>query len=538
MQGRIRELEAELARLKEERDRLAAELAEALLYRAAVEAAPTSIMSTNGETGRYELFNRAFADVLGLSDDEVRARDPYKIWLDHTHPDDLETERQAMTRLGGGEIDAFTLEKRMVPANGGEPRWVRVDVTAERAPTGRLDRCFVFFTDIHELRLAREARERLEGDLRRTQKLDALGKLAGGVAHDFNNRLLIIIGYTELIKRELPPDSPLCHHADMVLAGAQRGAELTRQLLAYSRRTVLKPESFDINQTVDGMRRLLSRLIGDRIELLTELGAATSVFCDPGQVEQVILNLALNARDAMPSGGRLTLQTADVTLEAGDDPALEPGPYVKVTVADTGMGIPADVVPHIFEPFFTTKEVGQGTGLGLSMVEGIVQQSGGAVRVSTCVGTGSRFAVYLPRSQAAPPPRYATVEAVPRDITVQTVMVCDDDDDVRTLLAALLRLRAHDILQARNGKHALEVAAAHPGPIHLLVTDLVMPEVGGLELAAELRRRHPGLRVLYVSGYTEDAAALSEPLGPHTQFLAKPFVPGDLTRVVFKMLER
>jgi PAS domain S-box-containing protein len=534
MDERIRELEAEVVRLRAERD---AALARAARFAAAIEATPACIWCTNGEKGRYEFVNGAFADLFGKTPAEMLAADPLADWYTCTHPEDQDAERQAITRLASGEIDRFQIDKRVIPHGGGPPRWVRVQVVAVRAPSGRLDCIFGCFVDVDEQHAAVAALQRAEAQLQQTQKLDAIGKLAGGVAHDFNNRLLIIIGYAELIKRELSPESPLAYQIEMVLASAQRGAELTRQLLAYSRQQVLKPEAFDVNHTVDRMRRMLERLIGDRIQLVTKLEARSTVFSDPGQIEQVILNLAINARDAMPSGGCLRLDTWDRAVRAGEDPALAAGDYVALAVSDTGTGIPDHVLPHIFEPFYTTKEVGQGTGLGLSMVEGIVQQSGGAVKVSTRAGGGAKFTVFLPHGRELPAPRYKAVDAAPQDITVQTVLVCDDDDDVRKLLVDVIRLRAHLILQASNGKHALEVACGHAGPIHLLITDLVMPEVGGIELAAELRKRDPSLRVLYVSGYTEDAPALSEPLGPRTRFLAKPFVPGDLTRAVVGLLE-
>jgi PAS domain S-box-containing protein len=538
MQDRIRELEAELARVRAERDTLQADLQRASRYVTAVEKAPTAVMCVSGEQGRYVFVNQAFADLVGRSLDEVLASDPYQIWVEVTHADEIEEERGALERIAKGEIDGYRLEKRIVPHGGGEPRWVRADLRSSREANGRLECITAYFTDIHEQRTAIVERDRFEEQLRQTQKMDALGKLAGGVAHDFNNRLLIIIGYTELLKRELPVDGHLVQHADEVLASAQRGAELTRQLLAYSRRQVLQPEAFNINETVGRMRCLLERLIGDRIHLVTALDAESAVYSDPGQIEQVILNLAINARDAMPQGGRLTLETDDVKLGPGEHDSLPPGDYVSLSVSDTGVGIPADVVPHIFEPFFTTKDVGQGTGLGLSMVQGIVHQSGGAVRVASRAGEGACFTVHLPRATGIPAPRYASVAAAPRDIDFETVLVCDDDEGVRRLLAEVLGLRAYRILQASNGKQALEVARHHRGPIHLLVTDLVMPEIGGMELAAELRRRDPALRVLYVSGYTEDAATLSEPLAPNTRFLAKPFLPGDLTSAVFSMLEQ
>jgi two-component system cell cycle sensor histidine kinase/response regulator CckA len=529
------ELDAELARLRAERAELAAALEQARRYEAAVAAATQGVMCVDAEKGRYAFVNGAFARMVGRPLDEVMAADPYQIWIEVTHPEDIDAERAALARIAKGEIDRFELHKRLI-ARGEEPRWMHVQVVATREANGRLQGITGFFTDVHEQRTATAARERLENQLRQAQKLDALGKLAGGVAHDFNNRLLIIIGYTELLRHELPPDSEMARNADLVLASAQRGAELTRQLLAYSRRQVLKPEAFDLNRSVDQMLCLLGRLIGDQVEVVTSLGATSFVFSDPGQIEQVILNLALNARDAMPRGGRLALETSDVVLNA--DPVLPAGDYVTLTVADSGDGIPDDVLPHIFEPFFTTKAVGQGTGLGLSMVEGIVHQSGGAVRVTTRPGEGTRFVIYLPRAARVPEQRYTVVPAAPREINFETVLVCDDDDDVRKLLVDVLGLRAYCILQARNGRDALEIAGRHDGPIHLLVTDVVMPELGGVELAGELRKRDPALRVLFVSGYADDAGVLSEPLAADTRFLAKPFLPGDLTRAVFSMLER
>jgi PAS domain S-box-containing protein len=537
MGDRVRELEEELERLRDERDSLAGALEKAMPFETAVSSSPVSVICVNAEKGRYEFANQAFANLIGRPLDEILATDPYEIFVAHTHPDDIEAEHDAIGRIAKGEIDRYHLDKRFVTPEG-EVRWVRATGVGARKPSGRLERLTVYFADIHEQRDAASSRERVEAQLRQAQKLDALGKLAGGVAHDFNNRLLIIIGYTELLRRGLVEDSELARHADAVLASAHRGAELTRQLLAYSRRQVLKPEPFDLNQAVDRMRCLLERVIGDRIQLVTTLGAANAVFSDPGQIEQVILNLAINARDAMPEGGQLTLETGDASLGAGEDQTLREGDYVTLSVGDQGLGIPDEVLPHIFEPFFTTKPVGQGTGLGLSMVEGIVRQSGGAVRVSTRLTHGTKFTVYLPRARDVPVERYAAESAQPQDLQFETVLVCDDDDDVRKLLVDVLSLRAYRILQARNGKHALEIAGAHDGPIHLLVTDVVMPELDGVALASALRRAHPALRVLYVSGYTDDAAILSAPLGPDTQFLAKPFLPGDLTRAVIGMLER
>jgi CheY-like chemotaxis protein len=284
------------------------------------------------------------------------------------------------------------------------------------------------------------------------------------------------------------------------------------------------------------MRKLLARVIGDDIELVTELGAKCPVFADAGQIEQVILNLALNARDAMPQGGRLLAQTHDMQASSSDQHVV-PGDYVALVIEDTGVGIAADVLPHVFEPFFTTKEVGAGTGLGLSTVDGIVRQSEGSVSVASEVGKGTRFTVLLPRAGAkVSQPSHPRHEAPPQPIRFETVMVCDDDDDVRQLLVDLLRIRAYEVLEARDGKQALELAEAHTGRIDLLVTDLIMPELGGVELAQRLRARHADLRVLYVSGYTNDRELLAGGMDEGAAFLAKPFMPGDLVLAVHALL--
>ena len=543
MSDRVSELEAELASLRVElaqvRGELAAsrdEIGRLSRYRAAVEASPVGMMCVDGTSGGYVFANQAFAEMIGHSREALFEKDAYAIWLEVTHPDDIELERKQVERLAYGEIERSDHEKRMGP-KGGPYRRVRVRMTGARDEQGRLESMTVQFVDAEEQYRAEEARARFEAELRQEQKLGALGKLAGGVAHDFNNRLLIIMGYTELMKRELPLGSAAREHAEMVQGSAERAAELTRQLLAYSRRQVLKPEAFDLNQTVDRLRRMLERLIGDDVELVTELEAEHPIFSDPGQIEQVILNLALNARDAMPNGGRISLGTADVTLDRDNRLGLAAGEYVSLTVSDTGSGIPADVLPHIFEPFFTTKEVGRGTGLGLAMVEGIVQQSGGTTRVESQLAQGSTFTVYLPRSDArskAAPPVDLPAPQTPH---FETVLVCDDDDDVRRLLVDVLGFRAYHILQARDGRHALEVARGHSGQIHLLLTDLVMPELGGVELAAELRKEHPDLRVLYLSGYTERVDQLTDSLDSRTHFLAKPFLPGELRRTIAGIVE-
>lgn len=536
MASSVEELQSELERVKRERDELQRALEEAEVFRLAVQHAPVGMMGMSLKTGRYEFSNPVHAELLGITPEEVLASDPHQRWTEVTHPDELKRELAEHERLARGEISRVRSLRRCVLKDG-QVRWTRVDAKETRDADGRPTHLLVYMTDVNEEHRAAEVRERLEAQLRQSRKLESLGRLAGGVAHDFNNRLLIIMCYAEALRAGLPRDSTLAHSAAMVLESAQRSADLTRQLLAFSRRQVLKPQAFDLNQTVEGMRKLLARVIGEDIELLTVLGAKFPVFADAGQIEQVILNLALNARDAMPNGGRLLAETRDVHLAPGESQQAAPGDYVALIVEDTGTGISSDVLPHVFEPFFTTKEVGVGTGLGLSTVEGIVRQSEGCVSVESEPGKGTRFTVLLPRTGAltVQPPR-PRQDTPLQPIRFETVLVCDDDAAVRQLLIDLLRIRAYEVLEARDGRHALEVASAHSGPIDLLITDLVMPEMGGVELAGSLRARHPGLRVLYVSGYTDDSKLLSGTMEEGSAFLAKPFMPGDLVVAVHSLL--
>jgi PAS domain S-box-containing protein len=507
-------------------------------YRRAVESAPIGIVCVDGTTGRYVFVNQKFAEMIGRSHEDVLRGDPYQIISGATHPDDRIKSQQAIEMIAQGKTDTYHYEKRMLRSDG-ELLWASVDMYAKRDAEGRLLFLTSHFTDIHARRSADATCELLEDQLRQARKLEALGRLASGIAHDFNNRLLIIMGHTELLKNGLPTASPLLPRTDLVLGSAQRAGELTRQLLAYSRRQVLKPQAFDLNAVVDNMRQLLERLVGGDVVLTIVLNASYPIMADPGQIEQVIINLAINARDAMPHGGRLMLETKDVTLAEDVGSGLLPGDYVALVIRDSGLGISEEVLPRIFEPFFTTKEVGRGTGLGLSMVEGIVHQSGGSVQVASKPGEGSTFTICLPRSRQQPATaQEQQEEPVARDANFETVLVCDDDADVRELIANVLRLRGYTVLEANSGEHALEITAGQPGPLHLLVTDVMMPALGGIELAAQLRKREPQLRVLFISGCSEQTTLLSVPSEPGTHFLPKPFLPSDLTRVVCRILER
>ena len=407
--------------------------------------------------------------------------------------------------------------------------------------------------DITERRRAEAERLWMEEQLRQSQKLEAVGKLAGGVAHDFNNLLTAIMGSAEELASRLDAASPLREGVQDIQDAAQRASLLTRQLLAFGRKQPIRPRLVDLGEVVGSTLRMLRRLIGEDVELTTasEPGLGR-VLIDPGAVEQVILNLAVNARDAMPAGGRLTIRTASVLVtedEARGRAGVRPGPHVLLVVADTGTGMSPEVQSHLFEPFFTTKGVGKGTGLGLSTVYGIVKQCGGDIHVESAPDRGTVFRIYLPCAEGAAAPEEASPaevaagagEAAPGPASARSgsVLVVEDEPAVRSVALRALRGAGFTVCVAADGDEALRLLGEARGPaVDLVVTDVVMPRLGGLELAARLRERRPGLPVLFVSGYTEHAADLQGRLDERTTFLSKPFTPQDLLRAVRQLLER
>jgi signal transduction histidine kinase/CheY-like chemotaxis protein len=384
-------------------------------------------------------------------------------------------------------------------------------------------------------------RRHLEDQLLQAQRIEAIGMLAGGVAHDFNNLLTIINGYSELLQRTLPPDVPGQDMVREILRSGERAASLTRQLLAFSRRQKLQPVPLDLNLLVTELERLLRRLIGEDIELVTVLDPELGrILADPGQIEQVIMNLVVNARDAMPTGGTLTLETKAVELDAAGAPSrteIKPGRYATLAVSDTGCGMDAETQARIFEPFFTTKNTGKGTGLGLSMVYGIVKHCGGLIQVCSEVGLGTTFKVFFPlhgqgrRVAAGEGPHYH----VPRG--TETILVAEDDEAILGLTRCVLEASGYQVLLARDGEEALRVAGAHRGPVHLLVTDVIMPRLGGRQLAERLQLLHPAMKVLYLSGYPDEAILRHGVLQSGMAFLEKPFAPAVLAIKVRQVLD-
>ena len=449
---------------------------------------------------------------------------PVALWLAdpqlferHIHPDDREgtltlfREAAARGRNSSFEYRAVAADARTV--------WLRAMVHVVQDAHGRVEKLRGLMVDVSE-------RRQLEDELRQAQKMEAVGRLAGGIAHDFNNLLTVIMGQTQLLRLRGERHTPQDGEVAVIEKAAERAAELTRQLVAFSRKQVLQPKVIDLNAVVTHVGTMLRRVIGERVELVMSLKPRLwHVKADPGQIEQVIMNLALNARDAMPAGGRLTMTTTNVTVEGTSQrqrALAPPGAYVALTVSDTGCGMDAQTQSRVFEPFFTTKEIGRGAGLGLSTVYGIVNQSGGAIRVDSEPGGGSTFTIYLARVDDPIPPLEPSrpTKALRGS---ETILVVEDEDEVRDVVLQALGINGYSVLQACDGREALAIADRQPGPIHLLVTDVVMPHMNGRELAEQLAPRRPEMKVLYMSGYTNDFVR-SQPAGDQQPaFLQKPF---------------
>jgi two-component system cell cycle sensor histidine kinase/response regulator CckA len=383
-------------------------------------------------------------------------------------------------------------------------------------------------------------RRRLEDQLRHSQKMEAVGQLAGGVAHDFNNLLTAILGYCNLLLDEMPTDAPPRPDLEEIRSAGERAAALTRQLLAFSRRQMLQPRTLDLNDLVRQLGKLLRRMIGEDIELVTQLASdLLPVRVDPASIEQALISLAANARDAMPTGGRLTIETSNVELGDGfteEHAVVVPGAYVRLSIVDTGRGMDAATVARVFEPFFTTKEQGKGSGLGLATVYGIVKQSGGYIWVNSEAGRGTMFKMYFPPAQSEVAAAAGDGRKDDARRGWETVLLVEDEDAVRALAREVLRRHGYAVLEARHGVDALRIAERHTDDIHLMITDVVMPHMSGRDLAQRLSVVRPHMKVLFMSGYT-DHAVVHRDLTPGTAFLEKPFTPDIFARKVRHVLD-
>jgi signal transduction histidine kinase/CheY-like chemotaxis protein len=394
--------------------------------------------------------------------------------------------------------------------------------------------------DITERKLAQQALRKSEEHLRQSQKMEAVGRLAGGIAHDFNNLLTAIIGYSSLLCRRLAGDEAAMREALEIRSAGERAASLTQQLLSFSRRQVLQPKLLDLNAIVADFERMLRRLVGEPIRVVIDCQRDLwKVRADPGEIGRAIMNLSLNARDAMPEGGTLTLETANVTLTEADaqNPAIPPGRYVTMAVRDTGVGIGAEGQAHIFEPFFTTKETGKGTGLGLASVLGIVEQSGGAIRCESQPGEGTTFTIFLPAvAEAVEEGRRRAGRPSVAPMGSEVVLLVEDEDAVRKLARTILEASGYTVLDASNAREALALCETHEGSIDLLVSDVVMPELGGRALAESALKLRPGLKVMFMSGHTQDVV-LKEGIQKGAAFLQKPFTPTGFAQKVRETLD-
>ncbi len=484
-----------------------------------------AVVDVNGE----RLYNSpSYERILGYKPDELSGTSAF----DQIHPEDREKVLKAAAdtrRTGIGT----SLEYRMRHKGGG---WRTLESRASTIMrNGEVERLVIVNRDVTQ-------RKSLEEQFRQAQKMEAVGRLSGGVAHDFNNLLGVIIGYGEIVQEGTPVESPLRNCIDEMLKAGHRAAGLTRQLLAFSRQQVMDPRVLDINSVVKDMEKMLKRLIGEDIQLKTSLDPdLVRIKADQSQIEQVFLNLAVNARDAMPSGGELRLQTSNFHMDQEfvsryPYPVLV-GDYVLLTVSDTGVGMDAATKARVFEPFFTTKEKGKGTGLGLSMVYGVVKQSGGYIEVVSEPGAGACFNIYLPKAEATADAGRSAAKVTPDLKGHETILLVEDETSLRKLSRHLLEMCGYQVLEAENGADAIRVSDDTKGQIDLLLTDVVMPGMSGRSVADELLKKRPGMRVLFMSGYTGQTVGQHGVLAEGSFFLQKPFTRDTLATKLRQALD-
>lgn len=492
----------------------------------AIEQSPTSILVTD-RTGALEFVNPQFTRATGYTAEEVLGKNP-RILKSGTHDDAF--YRGLWETVTAGRSWQGAMQNRR---KDGSLYWVSASISPVHDGDGRVTHFVAVEEDVTSRRL-------LEDELRQAQKMEAVGQLAGGVAHDFNNELTVISGYAELAKPRLAADPAGVGMLEHVLRAAHRAASLTQRLLAFSRRQVLRPKVVQLNDVVRGIERMLGRLVREPITVTTELSPALGhVLVDTGQVEQALMNLCANARDAMPDGGTVTVSTSDVELDAAfaaSHPGLHAGRFACLSVRDNGCGMSDEVRAHVFEPFFTTKGVGEGTGLGLAMVYGFVTQSGGAVDCASRVGGGSMFRLFFP---VADQPLAAAPGQAPTRRTGggETILVLDDEPSVLGIVRVALTDAGYQVLAADLPATAIATARTHAGPIDLLLTDLVMPGMDGPRVASAVQSTRPGTPVLYMSGYTADLVSQGGALRPDVSFLPKPFSPVELCAKVREVLD-
>ena len=503
-------------------------------YRRIVEIANEGVWTVDSEF-RTTFVNQHLADMLGYVPEEMIGRKVDEFTVE----EELADHRDKTERRRRGLSDP-PYERRFRRKDGPVITTI-TSTTPVMAPDGRFLGAVGMLTDMSGLQRVEEERRSLEAQLQQSLKLEAIGQLAGGVAHDFNNLLTVILGYSDVMLAEMDPDDGLRGCVVDIRNAGERAATLTRQLLAFSRRQVLTPKILDLNDVVGGVEKMLRRLIGEDIVLTTILPPLINkVRVDPGQMEQAIVNLAVNARDAMPEGGRLTIETRDCLLDeefCRVHSGIAPGRYVGISVADTGCGMAPDVQSRIFEPFFTTKGPGKGTGLGLATVFGIVKQSDGYIDVESEAERGTCFTIYLPAVEVDSSEAPADKSPSSPPLGDETILLVEDEDEVRRIARLSLETHGYRVVEASSGSVALALVEEMDAPFHLLVTDVVMPEMNGRQLAEALQVRFPGLKTLFVSGYTDDKIVQHGVTDAGVNYLQKPFSPRGLARKVRDILD-
>ena len=495
-------------------------------YRFLFEANPQSMWIYDSETLRFVAVNDTAVDHFGYSREEFLSMNISDLRLAVRDGEPFSDITASGKGYGGS--GTATLRKK-------DGTTIYVEFASHSLPFGNGTTRLVSVGDVSE-------RRKLEEQLRQSQKMEAVGRLAGGVAHDFNNLLTIIGGYSQMARDELDPKDARSAYLTQVLQASERAASLTRQLLAFSRQQVLAPRLVDLNELVANTEKMLRRLIGEDIELVTILDHGLGqTKADPGQIEQVIMNLVVNARDAMPTGGKITIETSNVDIDEAysrERPAAKPGPYVILAVGDTGAGMDAETQKRIFEPFFTTKEKGKGTGLGLATVYGIVRQSGGNIWVYSEINIGTVFKLYFPRTMETELVAPAQPVQAPPVQGSETILLVEDEEPLRMLVQSVLERRGYNVLAPKEIREALMLSENHGGTIHLLLTDVVMPKMSGRELAERVTSRRRGIKVIYMSGYTNDAIVQHGVLESEMAFLQKPFSQDAVLRKVREVLDR
>jgi two-component system cell cycle sensor histidine kinase/response regulator CckA len=507
-------------------------------YRQLVNYAPSGILELDIAANKLITVNDVACEYTGYTKEELFSMNLFDLLTE----DSKRLFKERVSKMSGGEEISESIEYKIKRKDGKELVCI-VNSRITFDEDGRPIKSTIVVNDITDLRQSEEEKKKLEAQFIQAQKMEAIGRLAGGVAHDFNNLMTSVIGNADLALMNLREENPLREYLKEIEKAGDRAASLTRQLLAFSRKQIFKPEVLDLNNGIREIEKMLGRMIEDDIELKTAPGPSLCrVEVDPTHIDQVIMNLAINARDAMPQGGKLTIETTNVELDKAcfrtHGVEEQPGPYVMLAVSDTGIGMDEETQSHIFEPFFTTKKRGKGTGLGLSTVYGIVKQSGGFIWVYSEPGQGTTFKVYLPRVEGDA--ESVKKERAPmEDLSgSETVLIVEDDDALRDLAQRILQLYGYRVLEAKQGEDALRVTDEHEGPIQLMVTDVVMPGMSGRELAERLKPLYPDMKILYMSGYTDNSIVHHGVLAKGLNFIQKPFTPEGLASKVREILDQ